>query len=180
MLPRLLVIFYEFRQIVRYEDLLTLNADPYRLESIIRDYIIHMRRDKKLSSATISARIAAVSHFYQMNDVIINWRKLKKFKCKHRTVIEDRPYTRDEIKRLVNLASLRDKTMILLMASSGMRRGALPDLRSKDMEKMDMYNLLKFRVYRTEQESYTTFCTPECTELIYQYLDWRAKLHQLR
>ena len=50
----------------------------------------------------------------------------KKIQGKHRTVREDRPYTRDEIKRLVNLASLRNKTMILLMASSGMRRELCP------------------------------------------------------
>jgi Phage integrase family len=111
-----------------------------------------------------------------MNDVIVNWRKLKKFRGKHHAVIEDRPYTRDEIKRLVDFAPLRDKAMILLMASSGMRRGALPCLRLKDMEKIDEYNLLKFRVYRTEQESYVTFCTPECTELIHQYLGWQEKL----
>ena len=40
-----------------------------------------------------------------MNDVIVNWRKLKKFRGKHCTVIEDRSYTRDVIKRLANFAS---------------------------------------------------------------------------
>ena len=168
--------FMNFVRAERYEDLLTLDENPHKLEGIIRDYIIHMRQYKKLSSATISARIAGVSHFYQMNDVIVNWRKLKKFRGKHHAVIEDRPYTRDEIKRLLDFAPLRDKAMILLMASSGMRRGALPCLRLKDMEKIEEYNLLKFRVYRTDQESYITFCTPECTELIHQYLGWREKL----
>jgi hypothetical protein len=100
--------FMNFVKIEKYEDLLILNADPHKLEGIIRDYIIHMRQDKKLSSATISARIAGISHFYQMNDVIVNWRKLK-FRGRHSTVIEDRPYTRDEIKRLVDIAPLRDK-----------------------------------------------------------------------
>ena len=33
-----------------------------------------------------------------MNDVTINWKKLKKFKAKNRYVVEDRPYSREQIK----------------------------------------------------------------------------------
>jgi hypothetical protein len=35
--------FKNFVKVERYEDLLTLDADPHKLEGIIRDYIIHMR-----------------------------------------------------------------------------------------------------------------------------------------
>jgi hypothetical protein len=40
-----------------------------------------------------------------MNDLIVNWLELQKFRGKHCTVIEDRSYTRDAIKRLANFAS---------------------------------------------------------------------------
>jgi hypothetical protein len=36
--------------------------------------------------------------------------------------------------------------------------------------------LLKFNVYKKEQESYITYCTPEATVLIDQYLKWRERL----
>jgi hypothetical protein len=44
-----------------------------------------------------------------MNDVILNWKKIKKYKGKMRSVIEDRPYLREQIKKLIEAASLRDK-----------------------------------------------------------------------
>jgi hypothetical protein len=89
------------------------------LESRIRDYIVYLRHDRKLSPATVSAYIAPIMHFYEMNGVIVNWRRLKKFKAKYYNVIEDRPYSREQIKQLVDAASLRGKCIILVMCSAG-------------------------------------------------------------
>ena len=47
-------------------------------------------------------------------------------------MVEDRPYTREEIKLLVDRSNLRNKAIILLMASSGLRIGAIPELRFRD------------------------------------------------
>jgi integrase len=167
--------FTDFLKIDNYYDMLKLESQ--KLEGAIRDFIIHMRQDRKLSPATVAVRIAAISHFYAMNDIELRWKKLRKFKGKFRNVVEDRPYTREQIKKLIDSAgSIRDKAMILLMASSGMRFGAIPHLRLRDMERIDKYGLLKFNVYKKEQESYIAYCTPECTKLIDQYLRWREKL----
>lgn len=111
-----------------------------------------------------------------MNDIIINWRKLKKFKGKHHGVVEDAPYTHEKIKTLTDNASQRDRAMIMLMASAGLRRGALPGLRLKDLQRIDKYDLYKITVYKKEQEQYITYCTPECTKAIDKYLQWRQQL----
>ena len=132
-----------------------------KLEGLIRDYIIYLREDRKLSPSTIMSYTSAIAHFYVMNDVTINWKKLKKFKGKYRSVVEDVPYTRRQIKSLIDRAALRERCMILLMASAGLRRGALPGLRLKDLTRIDKYDLYKITVYKKEQEQYTTFCTPE-------------------
>ena len=71
-----------------------------------------------------------------------------KFKGRFRNVIEDQPYTREQIKKLVKAAPLRDKCIITLMACSGMRRGAIPLLRLKDVDRIEKYDILKFRVYK--------------------------------
>ncbi len=62
------------------------------------------------------------------------------------------------------------------MASAGLRRGALPYLRLKDITKIAKYNLYKVIVYKKDQEQYTTFCSPECAKLIDRYLEWRQRL----
>jgi len=63
-----------------------------RLENLILDYIIYLREEMKSSPYTIRSYTAAVAHFYEMNDVIIYWKKLKKFKGKSHGVVDDVPY----------------------------------------------------------------------------------------
>jgi integrase len=146
------------------------------LEGLIRDYIVYLRQERRLSPATVSGYIAPIAHFYNMNDLEIRWKKLKKFKAKHYSVVEDKPYSREQIKTLIDAASLRDKCIILLMASAGLRRGAFKYLRIRDITKIDKYGLYRINVYRKEQEQYVTFCTPECAKYIDQYLEWRKRL----
>jgi len=99
----------------------------------------------------------------------------KEFKAKHYNVVEDKPYTREQILMLVDAAPLRDKCIILLMSSAGLRRGALQHLRIRDITKIDKYSLYRINIYKKEQEQYITFCTPECAKYIDQYLDWRQR-----
>lgn|SRR5215467_1447773 len=169
-----LVYFMKFLKCTNYDDLLRI--EPRKLEGLIRDYIVYMREDKRPAHATMSSRIAAISHFLHMNDVQINWKKIKKYMGKHRSIVEDRPYQREEIKKLIELAPLRDKAIICLLASSGMRRVALPRLRLRDIDRIDKYHLYKFTVYKNESESYITYCTPECTKIIDEYLQYRSSL----
>jgi hypothetical protein len=61
------------------------------------------------------------------------------------------------------------------MASSGLCHGALTTLPIRDIDRIEKYHLLKFTVYKRDQESYIVYCTPECT-LIDQYLGWRQNL----
>jgi site-specific recombinase XerD len=156
-----------------YDDMLAIGP---KIEGVIRDYIIFLRHERNLSPATIASYICPITHFYEMNDVTIKWKKLNKFKAKYYNVTEDKPYTREQIKTLVDAATLRDKCIILIMCSAGLRRGAIPYLRIRDLTKIDKYQLYKINVYKKEQEHYITFCTPECTKYIDQYLDWRQHI----
>jgi integrase len=71
--------------------------------------------------------------------------KINKYHGEFRKVIKDRPYSHEEIHRLLQIADLRMKVCILLMASAGLRFGAIPDLKMKHLEKVD--NLYKIMVY---------------------------------
>lgn len=83
-------VFMRFCKVDTYDAMLEIQPVK-KLEGIIRDYIIHLREDKKLAPATISLYTSCISHFYHMNDVVINWRKLKKFKGRQHGVVEDKP-----------------------------------------------------------------------------------------
>ena len=53
------------------------------------------------------------------------------------------------------------KVMILIYSSTGIRKGALVDLRLKHLQKVD--NLYKFTIYENTKDEYITYCTPECS-----------------
>ena len=88
---------------------------------------------------------------------------------------EDRPYTREEIKIMFNSAQeIRVKIVISLLSSSGLRHRAVHLLKLKDLEKIEKYNIYQITAYRKSKKySYKTFCTPECTAVIDDYLNYR-------
>jgi integrase len=120
-----------------------LRIEPKKLEGLIRDYITHLKVDQKLAYNSVNMYVASISHFYQMNDVTLKWKKLSKFKGKRRLAVEDKPYTKEQIRQLLDFADLRTKCMILLMSSAGLRRGAIPTLRIRDMKRIEKYGLYK-------------------------------------
>jgi site-specific recombinase XerD len=107
------------------------------MEMKIIGYIMYLRDDRKVSPSTIRVHLAALKHFFEMNDFVgMNWKKVSKYMGEFYTAADDRPYTREEIGQLVNTAhSLRDKAFILLLSSSGLRVGGLLKLQLKDLTK---------------------------------------------
>jgi site-specific recombinase XerD len=152
-----------------------LDKDPKSIQMDICDFITFLRKEH--SSATVTLYVAALNKFYAMNDVTtLNWKKIHSFEGEREKQTEDRPYTHSEIRILVDGASLRDKAIILLMSSAGLRVGAVPGLRVKDLEPVDKYNLYKVRVYSKSVKSrYVSMCTPECRSSLDQYLELRKR-----
>jgi integrase len=68
-----------------------------------------------------------------MNDILLNTKKLNSYLGNDDNDNEDdngdKPYTREQIARLIEYADIRTKVMVLLMSSTGMRVGALPILK---------------------------------------------------
>jgi site-specific recombinase XerD len=88
---------------------------------------------------------------------------------------KDRPYTHFEIAKMLEKADQRGKISILLMCSAGLRIGALPYIKLRNLERIEKYNLYKITVYEGEEEEYITFCTPECASAIDSYLEYRQR-----
>jgi len=137
-------------------------------------------REKRLSSNSISTRLNAIYHFYDMNDVALNKKKINMFKGESTKKVADRAYTHEEIKKVLDVSDLRAKIITLLMASSGIRIGGLPPLTLRNIEKID--SIYKITVYENSNSQYFTFCTPECASYIDAYLEYRTrngeKLHK--
>lgn len=160
-----------------------LEKAPRLIEEDIRDYIIYLRDVKKLAPASIALRLACVTHYYTMNDLTLNWKKINRFKGEFYDVVEDSPYTLEQIRLLVNKAEpLRDRAIILLLASSGIRVGAIYDSRTKEylkvgnLEPIDKYQIYQITIYKKSKKSkYITFCSNECRKELDSYLEFRKR-----
>jgi integrase len=152
-----------------------LEKEPKLIQMDICRFITHM--SKKIAPATLATYVAAVRKFMAMNDVVLNWEKIHSFEPESVKVSEDRPYNHEEIKAMLEHANERNRAVILLMSSTGIRLGALPELRVKDLEPINKYNIFKIWVYAKSRKSrYFTFCTPEARQAIESYLNWRKRL----
>jgi len=160
-----LKLFMEFCGVEKFEDLIG-------QQNQIITYLMSLR-EKKLSYNSISTRLNAIYHFYDMNDISLNKKKIKMFKGEYTKKVVDRAYTDKDIKKILDVSDLGAKTIVLLMASSGIRIGALPGIRIRNLEKVN--NIYKITVYEGSSSQYFTFCTPECTSYIDAYLEFRTK-----
>jgi integrase len=168
----------------QYSAMVDPNKDKKMIESDIKSFLVFLREKKRLSYLSATQYLNALKKFYYVNsDFEFKWPLIKMYlgnddddvEDEDEEVEEDRPYTREEIKIMLKTATdPRVKIIILLMSSSGMRHGAIPLLRLKDLTKIKKYNLYQITVYqKSKKYNYKTFCTPECAAVIDSYLNYR-------
>jgi integrase len=81
-----------------------------------------------------------------------------------------RGYTTEEIQRLPNVTDVKYRAIILLLASTGMRREALVGITQKDIEYLRENKLNKIRIYVNTKDEQICLCTPEGAEALNLYL----------
>jgi integrase len=182
--------FRQFKKFMEIQDERILASyKPSIIEQRIIRYLETLA-GKGRAQMTIQLHKAAIFHFFEMNDVVLNKRKISRLIPQAQDLDNDaasssfsssldRAYTVGEIDRIINEGcnDLRSKLMVTLMASTGMRVGAIYDLRFGDLVRLDKYPLYMIWVYaRSKRDRYYTFATPECTELVDSYLDYRRRL----
>ena len=155
-----------------------LKVNPNDLKEMIINYVLHLKKVSKNSAgkpvhgeiSVNSIRLYAkgIKSFFDEHEIILPWKKIARYYPEDVTN-EYRSYTRDEISKLLSVADLRDRSIILLTASSGIRVGAIPGLTLKSMKKLDD-GLGMLTVYgESKKATYDTLVTPECISTIDQY-----------
>jgi integrase len=64
-------------------------------------------------------------HFYPINYITLNRKKIGRYVLENIRKHNDRTYKTEEITRLLEFCDLRDRSIVLLFASTGMRIGAI-------------------------------------------------------
>jgi site-specific recombinase XerD len=172
-----------FCKFVQIDTEVLVSKDPISATELIRTYIHSLKervQNKEIQPSTVSLYVSAIKHFFVMNDVVINWSKLSKM-LPEMTTLEDRGYTKEEIVAMLDDADEREKVVVLLLATAGMRIGAIPGLKIKHVKPVHINSELvacRITVYAGTKDEYFTYCTSECYRAIQKYIEYRKRNHE--
>lgn len=147
-----------------------------KAEKILLEFVIKER--DRVSAVTVSLTIITLKQFLEFYDVGLNWKKIKAAIPIRRVVARDRAPTRNEIRKLLEHADLRLRSVILILVSSGVRRGSLTDLNYEDL-KVVPSGVGVLTIYRGYAEEYDTFVSPECVRSLTEYIEMRRAAREV-
>ena len=159
--------------IIKNEDAL-ISIGEKKIQVMLEDYLLYLR-SQNIGNSYCSTVLNALKKFFAMNDITLNWDKLKMMKPE-KTVRKDRAYTTEELRILLSHVSNKPlwKAFLHFMASSGVRSGFAEELKMKHLK--DMPNGCKaVIVYADHIKEYTTFIHAEAVQALEEYFEFRRK-----
>ena len=155
-----------------------------QIQTLIEDYILMLQNkvdEGLITPGSCIICLPPVKLFCEMNDIILNWRKIARLLPRRENNASDEAYDRQRIKKMLEHCDLRSKIPILFMASGGMRLGGFACLKDGDVEPIyddnDPAKVLAAHVilYRGTSDEYDTFITPEAWKAYDEYRKIRTK-----
>jgi integrase len=137
-------------------------------------------RDKVLSDlapTTRNSHVNALKLFFDDSDVMFSRRVLNQLKAKNNKAIswENTP-SNEQIKRVIEYMPIHGKAMTLMLASSGMRVGALVQLKLEDVDLNTEPVRIRIRAqYTKSKQKRITFISPEAKEALLEWLKYRPQ-----
>jgi hypothetical protein len=121
----------------------------------------------KIAACTVSNYYKATKLFCEMNNLVLNWRRLRKGLPRGREVANDRAPTTDEVQKLIEFPDRRIKPIVYTMISSGFRIGAWDYLKWKHVKPIENKNgeiiAARLTVYAGDSEEYYPLSPPRPT-----------------
>jgi hypothetical protein len=132
-------------------------------------------RNSGVSYNTTQFLIAPIFTFYQLNDVILNRKKVSRYLGEYKRVVKDSAYTTEQIQQMLQTADTRMRFIILLLSSTGARVGSLPGLVLGNLTMLPDHGFYRIIFYESTNNEYYTFTTSECAAAIDNYLLYRQR-----
>jgi integrase len=131
----------------------------------------------EITAATVGNALKAIRLLLEMNDVSLNWKKIRRILPRARRYALDRTPTVGEIQEIIEATDLRGRALTLVLVSSGIREGAVQYFKIRDYTRIEQEgNFIAGRltVYNEDPDRYVTFLTPEACNAVDKYLQFRT------
>jgi len=162
--------FLEWTKLKDYNALL--EASDKEIQTLLEDYLFHIKT--KVSPNSVPAMMSPIELFYTMSDKIIDSKKLHRMYPSRIKLSGYTAYSNKDVQDI--LASCnndkRNRAIVLFLASTGCRIGALPGLKISHVSDMqDKCKAILF--YENSLEEYYGFLTPEANKALEEYFELR-------
>ncbi|MCH8022499.1 MAG: tyrosine-type recombinase/integrase, partial [Thaumarchaeota archaeon] len=147
--------------------------DKRKAEECLIQFVVEKR--ESLASSSITVQMSAMKGYLEYFDVVLNWRRIKSVIGRARFIANDRAPTKEEVRKLLDVCDLRMKACVLVLASCGMRAGAICDLKSGDINFLKS-GIARVRVYAGSLDEYQTFISSEAVNAVRAYMDARVQV----
>jgi len=165
--------FKDFFIIKSYDKLVQI--EPKKIQEMLETYLMY-QNEQKYSLSYLNSKLSALKLFFAMNDIVaLNWLKLRKMLPEKKKLTGEKPYQTKDIQIILkSIPTLKFRCIVHFLAASGVRIGALEELKLKHIQ--DMPNGCKsVLVYDDDKSEYHTFIHHEAVGVLDEYLAYRAK-----
>jgi hypothetical protein len=146
---------------------------PYHIKAL-EDYVCELQ-DNGLAPSRISNYVKAIRALYRVNGIDI---KLPQ-PISRRTVKRDRAPKPEELQRVINIADLRERVIVSMLALGGFREGTLVKLKYRhvrdDLEKsiVPLHIHIEADITKGKYHDYDTFIGKEAAAYLREYIETR-------
>jgi integrase len=167
-------LFYltKFKEYYKLKDFDSMIAiEPAQLQIMVEDYTMY--RKKQVSPNTLPTEIFGIKAFFDANDIDLKWKKIQKLFPEKVKRSGRGAYSKAQIGKMLAAKhdDLRATALILFLATSGVRIGAIPDLKIRHVTAYEDCKIVT--VYPDTKDEYHTFLTPEASKALDDYLKKR-------
>jgi len=162
----------KFKTFYKLKDYDSIIAIPVKdLQIMVEDYVMMLK--KKIGPNSMRTYMAGIQAFLETNDIELRWKKIHRLFPAKTKKTGGRMWTTQDIQVILSsVRDLRQKALIHFLAASGVRRGAIPDLKLKHLTEMPN-GCRAVLVYDGSLEEYTTFIHSEAVYWLEKYIDHR-------
>jgi len=166
--------FFEYAH-TDYDGLVKLPKNE--IEDLIFNYIVALKlkteKTGKPSPNSYNPMMCPIQTFLEQSDILLNWKKLKRYYPAKVPVSNQLAYTTEHIQEMLKMVNCpRDVSFVHLLASTGVRIGAVYDLTCEDIDYVEDGAVLT--IYKDTTSEYRACLTPEATTALKDYLTTRA------